>query len=208
MIKSDMYLLNEQHNVVGIVTGYKEAPNRFIVRTTRGETLVYNTRSESWEGDVSYPLPYSGNFIGNASGEVESSSETEASTEVESSECCECYSDCECDDEPILEISHGDYFASKAGPVLVVANPHTASFAEKPWIGFYWTAVSDTLMDLEDAKAYVVKELDSDGRYYDVDEDDVYDGIFDLIEFIGASSEIDILDAELVNEEILSELEE
>jgi hypothetical protein len=207
MIKSDMYLLNEQHNVVGIVTGYKEAPNRFIVRTTRGETLVYNTRSESWEGEVSYPLPYSGNFIGNASGEVESSSEAETSSGDESSECCECCAGCDCE-EPILEISHGDYFASKAGPVLVVANPHAATFSTKPWIGFYWTAVSDTLTDLEDVKSYVVKELDSDGRYYDADEDDVYDGIFDLIEFIGPSSEVDILDAELVNEDIISALEE
>lgn len=204
MIKSDMYLLNEQHNVVGIVTGYKEAPNRFTIRTTRGETLVYNARSESWEGEVAYPVPYSGNFIGNASGEVESSSEV-----VSSDEGCECpcCADCDCD-EPILEISHGDYFASKAGPVLVVANPHAATFSQKPWIGFFWTAVSDDASDLEDVKAYVVKELDSDGRYYDADEDDVYDGIFDLIELIGASSEIDILDAELVNDEIVAALED
>lgn len=205
MIKSDMYLLNEQHNVVGIVTGYKEAPNRFIIRTTRGETLVFNARSESWEGEVTYPAPYSGNFIGNASGEVEKTDEDESSGEV----CCECAGceDCDCD-EPILEISHGDYFASKAGPVLVVANPHSQTFSQKPWIGFYWTAVSDDASDLEDVKAYVVKELDSDGRYYDADEDDVYDGIFDLIEFIGASSEIDILDAELLNEDIVSALED
>lgn len=206
MIKSDMYLLNEQHNVVGIVTGYKEAPHRFTVRTTRGESLTFNTRNGAWEGEVDYPAPYSGNFLGNTTGSVEASS---------CCGCCSCGTESsdestpvdEVSDGPILDIAHGQIYASKAGPVLVVENPNGDK--RYPWLGFYWTAKSDTTIDLEDAKSYMIKELDSDGRYYDADEEDVFDGLFDLIEHIGNPEDgLDLADWELEAQAVIDLTEE
>lgn len=111
--KGQTFVLNaEKPYVVGIVSSIKDSKQeRFVIKTTEGEELIWNNKSKKFSDDVEY----------------DALSEETLLVAADDEESCDCCSECDCctdEEDTSIGLETGDVWSEEDGDSYLIVELH------------------------------------------------------------------------------------